>query len=208
MTFFILVLLVVPVSAQNIFHTDNQAYQSNNYKFILLNDSTCFIRGYDSNDFSKYALYTGELRQVNDLDYELFLNPVVQFGCNKRLHWKQDSVIFRVKHYDLTQFPMNFDVSIGNRNVQKVSINKEHTTVCLKGTGQDDFILNTGFLDPLNQKEIKMTIKPHSNPDLMYYEKHPPKYSYKLKVSIVANKLTIFPDKKLIWKEESFTKIE
>ena len=188
---FILFLPLFDVSfAQTIFVSGNaRAFE---YRFKISADSTSYLRVYYTKDFSLFRIYNGKLRRLNDTLYEFSYKPIVEFGTNKRAHWRQDSVTFTLRQIDTTITPLTIEVIAPNKIKQSIDINKETTQLLLIGTGKKSFTFDTKFVDPLTRKRVKMTVDPSSAPDLTFYGSTTK--LAKVRIVIKANAMTIYPD--------------
>jgi hypothetical protein len=167
----------------------------------LFDDSTCYLKGYFF-DNSIYFIYKGQLKQKNDTLHEFHFQPIINLGCNKRLHLG-DSVRFYINQIDTTISLLTYKVQVESDSWQEIILNGQTTTVYLKGVNKFNFSIDTKFSDPLTGKNIFMTVHPTSDPELNYFGS---KTDYNtLTLSIVKNKLTIYPDRKYIQDKDTMT---
>ena len=154
---------------QKIYRADREAYKSNkfSYEFYLFNDSTCYLKGHYS-DNAIYFLYQGHLQKLNDTLYEFKFQPIVEFGCNKRIG-SGDSIRISLTQKDTTINSLTYKVKTNSSIETPVQLKLGWTTVYIKGADKGKFSINTKFIDPLTKKLIYLTVDTLSEPDLTYY---------------------------------------
>lgn len=188
---------------QKIYHADREAFKSNNfsYEFFLFNDSTCYIKGHYPEN-SIYFLYHGTIKKKNDTLYEFKFQPIVEFDCNRR-SISGDNVRVNLTPKDTTIHSLTYSFKMINGAEKKLKLKIGWTTVKITDVDKEHFSIDTKFIDPLTKKEIHMFVDPSSEPNLTYYGS---KTAYrKIKISIVNDKLTVYPDFKFIHDKDTFT---
>jgi hypothetical protein len=202
LTLLILLTLSNLTFGQKIFCANREAYKSNNfsYEFYLFNDSTCYLKGHYS-DNAIYFLYEGHLKKMNDTLYEFKFQPIVEFACNKRIG-SGDSLGFSLTTRDTTISSLTYSVKVNNSIEFPVQLKLGWTTAYIKGADKGKFSINTKFIDPLTKKLIYLTVDTLSEPDLTYYGSKT--VFGRIQISIINNKLTIYPDHKFIQDKDTF----
>jgi hypothetical protein len=117
---------------------------------------------------------------------------------------ESDSVRFNIYGIDTTVLPLLLNLKTTYQ--QSIELTKQRTIIELIGISENEFTMDTKFIDPLSKKNIIMTIDPRSEPELRYFGSGTPEKE--LKISIVDNLLTLFPDYIHFWEQETFIKIE
>jgi hypothetical protein len=191
---------------QKIFRADNAAYKSNKfvYEFYLFNDSSCFLKG-QYLDSSGFFLYKGILKRTTDTLYEFKCQGIVSFGGNMRIP-VDDSVCFYFDGIDTTMSSLTYKIKTRNGIEQSIELKGKMTMVFIKGSARQIFLVDTKFIDPLTNKKVYLTVDIHDAPYFDYYgtktKVHP------IKISIIKNKLTIFPDYECIQDQDTFILIK
>ena len=199
---FLIFLTVSGLSfGQKIYQADREAYKSNkfSYEFYLKNDSVCYLKG-NYHDNAIYFLYEGHLKKMNDTLYEFKFQPIVSFGCDKRFG-SDDNIRIHLSQNDTTISSLTYNVKI-NTIVVPVQLKLGSETVCIKGADKQNFSIETKFIDPFTKESVYLTVNTFSEPALTYYGS---KTAFKtIKISIINNKLTIYPDHKFVQDKDTF----
>lgn len=202
LTFLVFLTLSNLTFGQKIYRADRDAYKSNkfSYEFYSFNDSTCYLKGhYPYNAI--YFLYKGHLEKMNDTLYEFQFQPIVEFGCNKRFD-NGDSIRINLTQKDTIINSLTYKIKTNSSVEVPFQFKLGWTTVYIKGADKAKFSINTKFIDPLTKKLIYLTVDTLSEPDLTYYGS---KTAFgKIQISIINNKLTIYPDHKYIQDKNTF----
>lgn len=191
---------------QKVFRAHRDSYKANKfvYEFYLFNDSTCYLKGHYA-DNSVFYLYKGLLRRKNDTLYEFRYQPIVNFTCNKGLH-TNDSLRFYIAQKDTVISSLTYKIKTEGGISTTADLQLGRTKIFVKDAKKHDFTVDTKFIDPLTDKMVFFTVGSNSDPDFTYYGT---KTDFNaVLISIIKNRLTIFPDKKHIYKKDTFVLIK
>lgn len=202
LTFIIFAAFSNMTFGQKVYRADREVYKTNNfvYEFYLLDDSTCYLEGHYM-DNAIYFLYKGQLKKTNDSLYEYKFKPIVSFECDKRFV-NTDTIRFKITQKDTIISSLDFKVKSNNGLETSHELKIGMTSILVNGASIGEFTVNTKFTDPLTQKLIYLTVDTLSEPDLTYYGVNTAFST--IQISIVKDKLTIYPDHKFIHDIDTF----
>lgn len=192
---------------QKVYRVSNEAYRANKFKreFYVLKDSTCYLKAHYA-DNGMYALYKGKLRKINDTLAEFKYRPLAVFGENMRFS-KGDSLNIEVAQKDTVLPSLVYVLKRAEKTGGKtigtvITLQPGITTFHAPDFWNKAYFINTKFRDPLTDDLISMHVSAPSEPTLTYYGSNTPVET--ALVSISANKLIIYPDRKHIDEKETF----
>lgn len=187
---------------QKVYCTEREAHKSNkfSYEFYLFDDSTCYLKGHYL-DNAIYFLYKGHLKKMNDTLYEFKFQPIVEFNCDKR-SGSGDSIRINLTQKDTTINSLTYKIKTNSTIEIPVQLKVGRTTVYIKGASKGNFSVNTKFIDPLTKEVIYLTVHTSSQPNLTYYGSNTDFGT--IKISLINDKLVIYPDRKFIWDKDTF----
>lgn len=157
---------------QSVYRSLHPAYEATHFisELRIEKDSSVLYRGYYENTNAIYSLCKGTLKKVNDSSYAFIYRPVVFFGGDARYRQRTDSFYVRYETVDSVRTPHTFRLMASSGASLVVDL-QDSVSQCfqLKGANKESFTINTGFRDPVTQKEIIVTVDPLSEPVLQYY---------------------------------------
>jgi len=166
-------------------------------EFIIDADSLCYYNKRYVNN-SQFYLYKGKITRLNDTSYKFIYQPIVEFGCNKRVYWKTDSVFISILTNDTTLTSLIYAVETSTKKSELDLSRKK--SYAIKNAGKENFDLDTKFHDPRTNKKIVMTISPMSEPVLTYYGTNS-KTEFVM-LTIINNKMTVHRGEGKIWRDD------
>ncbi len=190
------------VTGQSVYKANREEYKLNKftYKFYILKDSSCFLKGYNQDNY-RYFLYKGRLNKIDDTSYVFKFQPLVKFTSNRGYH-TNDSFRFYLNEIDTSISSMTYRVKVNNESWQSILLNGVKTTLFVRGISKQNLLVDTKFIDPLTKNKILVIVHTKSDPDFTYYGSNTEFSS--LKISLIKNKLTVYPDHKHIHDKDTF----
>lgn len=149
---------------------------------------------YSGNSF--YKLYKGRINKIQDTLYEFQYHPIVEFTALKRIA-KGDTIRTILSAIDTTLSNISyFEVNAPIIEERFFRMSEGWNKTYWKGISKNDISINTNFIDPLTKEPVFISIHTDSSPVLIFYGSKTT--LLKTQISILKNKLSIYPDKKFI----------